>query len=189
MRMTTRAIILGATMGISILFSARGQVAGPIPGQEGRAETDFSALSTSVQARLRQLDGKYGSPAWRNLDGSGLVPVAEMGNSKVVRDGPGNLLFQHNRLKGVFIRDEKGDGCDLAYYPDGRVNSYVEYRAGDARGAFVKFHPNGKLKYQMEYAGGDQAVEVGQWDESGTFMGSNAVPEPLTFIVNVSTNE
>lgn len=192
MRTATGTILLGTAMVVSILLPARGQVAGGtaelILGQEERLETDFSALPRIVQARLQQLDGKYGSPAWRNLEGSGLVPVAEMGNSKVVRDGPGNLLFKHNQLKGVYVRDEKGDGYDLTYYLDGRVNSYVEYEAGDARGAVVKFHPNGKLKYQMEYAGGE-AGEVGQWDDAGNFMGSNAVPEPLSFIVNVSTNE
>lgn len=191
--MRAGAFLLGTAMVVSILLPARGQIAGgtdePITGQEARAETDFSALPRIVQARLQQLDGKYGSSAWRNLESSGLVPVAEAGNSKVVREGPGNLLYQHNQLKGVFFRDDKGDGYDLTYYPDGRVNSFVEYEAGDAHGAVVKFHPNGKLKYQMEYAGGDQAVEVGQWDESGNFIGSNAVPEPLSFIVNVSTNE
>lgn len=193
MRMTAEAIILGATMVISILLPASGQIEGgaseTVPGQEERAWTDFSALPNKVRARLQELDGKYGTSAWRNFENTGLISAAEMGSSKVVRDGSGNLLYRQNLLKGVYFRDDKGNGYDLTYYPDGRVNSYVEHDAGGVCGAVVKFHPNGKLKYQMEYAGGDQAGEVGQWDDSGNFIGSNAVPEPLSFIVNVSTNE
>lgn len=193
MRKTAGAIILGATMVVSIPLPASGQIedgaSESVLGQEERAWTDFSALPHEVRVRLQELDGKYGSPAWRNFENTGLVPAEEMGSSKVVRDGPGNLLYRQNLLKGVYFRDEKGNGYDLTYYPDGRVNSYVEHDAGGVPGAVVKFHPNGKLKYQMEYAGGAQAVEVGQWDDSGKFIGSNAVPEPLSFIVNVSTNE
>lgn len=193
MRITTGAIILGATMAASILLPAYGQIASgadeAVPGKPELAATDFSALPNALQAKLRQLDNKYGSPVWRNFGDSGLVPSAEMGNSKVVHSGSEHLLYRQDRLKIVSVRDDKGDGYDLTYYPDGKVNSYVEYKAGEARGAVVKFHLNGKLKYQMEYAGGDLAGEVGQWDDSGNFIGSNAVPEPSSFIVNVSTNE
>ena len=116
MRMTFGAIILGTTMVVSMLLPARGQVAGEafesVPGHEERAETDFSALQKDVRVRLQQLDGKYGSPAWWNMGNADLIPVAEMGNSKVVRDDLVNLLYWQNRLKGVFFRDEKGDGYD-----------------------------------------------------------------------------
>ena len=196
-RLFARPVVWAVVSGLALAGfapgSASGQAAddgfGDVPGQEVKAETDFSALPMVVQAQLQQLDGKYGASAWRSFDKSRMSLVAERGNSKVVSNGAERLLYCKDLLKFVHMRDEKGNGYDLSYYPNGRMNSYVEYRAGEVGGVFVKFHLSGKLEYQMEYARDAESGLVGQWDDAGIFLGSNVIASPLNFIVNVSTNE
>lgn len=68
------------------------------------------------------------------------------------RQGPARCFWPDGQLKiSRMYKDDKIEGLETMYYPDGKPWHFTEYRNGKKNGLHRSFHRNGQMEIEESY--------------------------------------